>query len=173
MSRISIQRKAKPLHDENSDWRRKAFEIGSSISTSISIETPPLSPQAKATEQSKQYRTMFSASLLRTTARRLPAAAITTIKQWVPLVRPFATSTARPFTILGVQQIALGSTDKAGMDKLWIDIFGLKVESTHRLEKENVIEDILRVGAAKSPFAVEVDLMQPIDPDKSPKVSSA
>jgi lactoylglutathione lyase len=108
---------------------------------------------------------MFSASL-RTTARRLPAVAV---KKWTPL-RTLVTS-PRPFTILGVQQIALGSTDKAGMDKLWIDIFGLKAESTHRLEKENVIEDILRVGAAKSPFAVEVDLMQPIDPDKSPKVS--
>ena len=54
---------------------------------------------------------------------------------------------------------------------MWQDIFGLKAESTHRLEKENVVEDILKVGAAKSPFVVEIDLMQPIDPNKSPKVS--
>lgn len=54
---------------------------------------------------------------------------------------------------------------------MWQDIFGLKAESTHRLEKENVVEDILEVGAAKSPFVVEIDLMQPIDPNKSPKVS--
>jgi len=79
-----------------------------------------------------------------------------------------SSSGSRPFKVLGVQQIALGSTDKQGTNKLWHDIFGLQPESSHRLEKEN--EDILRVGAAKSAFAVEVDLMQPIDPEKSPKV---
>ena len=55
---------------------------------------------------------------------------------------------------------------------MWQDIFGFKAESTHRLEKENVVEDILKVGAAKSPFVVEIDLMQPIDPNKSPKVNN-
>ena len=34
--------------------------------------------------------------------------------------------------------------------------------------KENVDEDILQVGV--SPFQVEVDLMQPLDESKSPKV---
>lgn len=80
------------------------------------------------------------------------------------------TTSDRPFRILGVQQIAIGSTDKEGQSKLWKDIFGFEAESTHRIEKENVEEDILRVGASKSPFAVEIDLMQPIDPGKSPKV---
>lgn len=37
-------------------------------------------------------------------------------------------------------------------------------------EKENVDEDILRCG--KGPMAVEVDIMQPLDPNKSPKVNS-
>jgi lactoylglutathione lyase len=35
-------------------------------------------------------------------------------------------------------------------------------------QKENVDEDILRLG--KGPLAVEVDLMQPLDAAKSPKV---
>ena len=85
-------------------------------------------------------------------------------------VYSFSTVTTRPFQILGVQQIALGSTDKDGMTALWQDIFGLKPHATKRIEKENVEEDILKLGAAKSPFVVEIDLMQPIDPDKSPKV---
>lgn len=38
------------------------------------------------------------------------------------------------------------------------------------IQKENVDEDILRLGASNSPWAVEVDLMQPIDPTKAPKV---
>lgn len=37
-----------------------------------------------------------------------------------------------------------------------------------RSEKENVDEDILRLGAG--PLAVELDLMQPIDPTRAPKV---
>ncbi|KAI9992617.1 hypothetical protein PInf_018060 [Phytophthora infestans] len=41
-------------------------------------------------------------------------------------------------------------------------------EGSFRSEKENVDEDILQCG--KGPFAVEVDIMQPIDPDKAPKV---
>ncbi|CAB9527130.1 Inherit from NOG: Lactoylglutathione lyase [Seminavis robusta] len=111
---------------------------------------------------------MFSAAL-RSGLRRLPA---TTKFAFSKVVAPsFSTApSTRPFQILGVQQIALGSTDKTGMDKLWGDIFGLKPESNFKSEKENVDEDILRLGAAKSPFAVEVDLMIPIDPEKSPKV---
>jgi len=78
------------------------------------------------------------------------------------------TPVQRPFRILGVQQIAVGSTDKAALRHLWIDLFGLKVEGTFRSERENVDEDIAIAGAG--PFAVEVDLMRPIDPDKRPKV---
>lgn len=40
----------------------------------------------------------------------------------------------------------------------------------HEQQKENVDEDILRIGAPGSPWTVELDLMQPIDPSKSPKV---
>ncbi|HEY5920996.1 MAG TPA: VOC family protein [Kofleriaceae bacterium] len=72
--------------------------------------------------------------------------------------------TARPFKILGVQQIAIGGPSKDALRHLWIDLFGLAQTGTFRSERENVDEDILEVGG------VEIDLMQPIDPDKKPKV---
>ena len=77
-------------------------------------------------------------------------------------------SSERPFKILGVQQIAIGSTDRSGLAKLWHDIFGLKVQHSVKIEKENVDEDILQVGLPQ--FPVEIDLMTPLDADKSPKV---
>lgn len=76
--------------------------------------------------------------------------------------------TARPFTVLGVQQIAVGGPDKQALRRLWIDMFGLTQTGTFRSESENVDEDITTTGTG--PFAVEVDLMQPLDPDKRPKV---
>ncbi|HEY2736662.1 MAG TPA: VOC family protein [Polyangiales bacterium] len=74
----------------------------------------------------------------------------------------------RPFRILGLQQIAVGAADKGALRKLWVDMLGLQVESTYKNEKENVDEDIAVLG--HGPTRVEVDLMQPIDPDKRPKV---
>ncbi len=74
----------------------------------------------------------------------------------------------RPFKILGVQQIALGAPDKSALRRLWVELFGLEVTGTYRSEKENVDEDILVAGAGAG--AVEIDLMQPLDPEKSPKV---
>ncbi|MCC6646596.1 MAG: VOC family protein [Polyangiaceae bacterium] len=76
--------------------------------------------------------------------------------------------TARPFKILGVQQIALGAPDKSALRRLWVDLFGLEVTGSYRSERENVDEDILVAG--EGPGAVEIDLMQPIDVEKSPKV---
>lgn len=70
----------------------------------------------------------------------------------------------RPFRVLGVQQIAVGSDDKARLRRLWIDLLGLEPKGTYRSERENVDEDIADCGG------VEVDLMQPIDPEKRPKV---
>jgi lactoylglutathione lyase len=52
--------------------------------------------------------------------------------------------------------------------RFWVDTLGVERASTYRSEKENVDEDVLRLG--KGPFAVEVDIMQPIDANKSPKV---
>ncbi|TGK00250.1 VOC family protein [Leptospira langatensis] len=74
----------------------------------------------------------------------------------------------RPFKILGVQQIAVGGEDKQKLKKFWVDILGLENVGTYRSEKENVDEDILRMG--KGAYAVEVDIMEPVDASKSPKV---
>ena len=74
----------------------------------------------------------------------------------------------RPFRVLGIQQIAVGGTDKQRLRGLWADIFGLRTEGQFRSETENVDEDILAIGAG--PFKVEVDLMQPLDPERKPAV---
>jgi lactoylglutathione lyase len=74
----------------------------------------------------------------------------------------------RPFKILGIQQVAIGGLDKAKLAGFWIDVLGLEKTGSFQSERENVDEDILQIGAG--PTAVEVDIMQPIDPDKKPKV---
>ncbi len=74
----------------------------------------------------------------------------------------------RPFKILGIQQVAIGGESKENLNRFWIDIMGLTKTGDFKSEKENVDEDILRIG--QGPYAVEVDIMQPIDPNKSPKV---
>jgi len=74
----------------------------------------------------------------------------------------------RPFKILGIQQIAIGGTDKARLKTLWVDLLGLSVKSTFVSERENVDEDICELGHGV--HAVEVDLMQPLDIDKKPAV---
>jgi len=74
----------------------------------------------------------------------------------------------RPFKVLGIQQVAIGGTDKLRLQKLWVDLFGLQVTGTFRSERENVDEDICTLGAG--PFKVELDLMQPLDPDRKPAV---
>ncbi|MEY4481921.1 MAG: hypothetical protein RIQ84_1083 [Pseudomonadota bacterium] len=77
-------------------------------------------------------------------------------------------SSAKPFKILGIQQVAIGGPDKTKLQKLWVDMFGLEVTGTFKSERENVDEDICAMG--KGPYKVEVDLMQPIDPEKKPAV---
>jgi hypothetical protein len=75
----------------------------------------------------------------------------------------------RPFAVLGVQQIAIGCAERAPLHRLWTEIFGLEPTQTGiTIASENVVEDILVVGRGKT--AVEIDLMTPIDPEKSPKV---
>jgi lactoylglutathione lyase len=74
----------------------------------------------------------------------------------------------RPFRILGIQQIAIGGPDKARLRTLWVEMFGLAIKDTFRSERENVDEDICALGIG--PHAVEVDLMQPLDPEKKPAV---
>jgi lactoylglutathione lyase len=74
----------------------------------------------------------------------------------------------RPFRILGLQQIAVGATDKQRLRRLWVDTLGLTPTGNYRSERENVDEDIavLGTGAAR----IEVDLMQPLDPAARPAV---
>ncbi len=75
---------------------------------------------------------------------------------------------ARPFRVLGVQQVAIGARDKGALRKLWLDTLGLPLVAEKRMERENVDEDITAAGVG--PFRVEIDLMQPIDPEKKPAV---
>ncbi|MEN9879923.1 MAG: hypothetical protein RIQ55_569 [Pseudomonadota bacterium] len=74
----------------------------------------------------------------------------------------------RPFKILGVQQIAIGGPSKEKLRTLWVDMLGLEITGNFVSERENVDEDITTMG--KGPFKVEVDLMQPLDPEKKPAV---
>ncbi len=76
--------------------------------------------------------------------------------------------TSRPFRVLGLQQIAIGAPDKSGLSQLWTEMFGLKLVGTYRSDRENVSEDILLLGAGTG--TIEVDLMEPLDQERSPKV---
>ena len=69
-----------------------------------------------------------------------------------------------PFKVLGIQQIAIGNEDKSKLLKFWNELLGLNITGSFRSEKENVDEDILRIG--KGSLAVEVDIMQPLDINK-------
>jgi lactoylglutathione lyase len=74
----------------------------------------------------------------------------------------------RPFKVLGIQQIAIGGPDKQRLRRLWVDMLGLEVTGNFVSERENVDEDICAIGVGA--LKVEVDLMQPVDPDKKPAV---
>ena len=88
---------------------------------------------------------------------------------------------SRPFKVLGLQQIAVGSLeeDKSSLRHLWIDILGIPKVDSFRSTMENVDEDILCLGPRSnigikkdesSSLSVEIDLMSPIDPNAKPKV---
>jgi lactoylglutathione lyase len=74
----------------------------------------------------------------------------------------------RPFKVIGIQQIAVGGLNKSRLRALWIDTLGLTPAGSFQSENENVDEDIATLGAG--PFKVEVDLMQPLDPERKPAV---
>ena len=56
------------------------------------------------------------------------------------------------------------------MRRLWVDMLGLEVTGHFRSERENVDEDICSMG--QGPFRVEVDLMEPVDPQGKPAVQA-
>jgi lactoylglutathione lyase len=74
----------------------------------------------------------------------------------------------RPFRVLGLQQIAIGGLDKGALTGLWTGLLGVDKVGDYVSESENVDEDILKLGSGV--HAVEIDLMQPLDPERSPKV---
>lgn len=74
----------------------------------------------------------------------------------------------RPFRVLGIQQVAIGGPDKQRLRTLWVDMLGLQDTGRFVSERENVDEDICAMG--QGVFRVEVDLMQPLDPEKKPAV---
>mmetsp|Transcript_33785 Transcript_33785/g.52619 ORF Transcript_33785/g.52619 Transcript_33785/m.52619 type:complete len:208 (-) Transcript_33785:1717-2340(-) len=83
--------------------------------------------------------------------------------------RAFLSSGSKPFRILGIQQIAVGAETKDEMLKIWQGQFGLQKYGDFKSEKENVDEDILKVG--RGPLGtVEIDIMAPLDKNRSPKV---
>ena len=77
-------------------------------------------------------------------------------------------STERPFRVLGLQQIAIGGLDLGALRRLWVDTLGVEKAGEYTSESENVQEDILRLGSGE--HEVEIDLMQPLDPESRPKV---
>ena len=77
-------------------------------------------------------------------------------------------SAGRPFRILGLQQVAIGGLDKQRLRSLWIDVLGLELKSSFISERENVDEDICALGTGA--HAIEIDLMQPLDPSRTPAV---
>ena len=79
-------------------------------------------------------------------------------------------SSSRPFSILGLQQVAVGGTSKQALRRLWVDLLGLESRGSFSSEAENVDEDICQLGVGAA--TVEVDLMQPLDQDRRPRVDS-
>jgi len=78
------------------------------------------------------------------------------------------TTTDRPFRVLGIQQVAIGGLDLSALRTLWIDTLGVTKVGEFESEAENVREDILQLGTGA--HAVEIDLMEPLDPASRPKV---
>ena len=75
----------------------------------------------------------------------------------------------RPFRILGVQQIALGALDKQPLIEFWGVLLGLEQRGSYESASENVSEAIFEIGIGAS--SVELDLMQPLDANKKPRVN--
>jgi lactoylglutathione lyase len=75
---------------------------------------------------------------------------------------------ARPFRILGVQQIALGAPDKQPLIEFWCGLLGLPLRAHFESALENVSEAILEIGVGAA--RIELDLMQPLDASAQPKV---
>jgi lactoylglutathione lyase len=74
----------------------------------------------------------------------------------------------KEFSILGIQQIAIGGLSRQPLLHLWSELFGLSIEGEFSSETENVRETVLTIGSDH--HKIELDIMEPIDPDRSPRV---
>jgi lactoylglutathione lyase len=66
-----------------------------------------------------------------------------------------------------MQQIAIGGPDRARLHRLWVDLLGLPSRGEFRNETENVDGELVTIGVG--PFAVDLNLLEPIDPERSPQ----
>ena len=125
---------------------------------------------AHLTRTRTRTRTHTSA-MLAAAARSASIASLSSRAAPARLLSSASAAATKPstFRVLGLQQIAIGHLDKKELSALWQGAFGLEKVGEFKSEKENVDEDILILGP-KGPLQVEVDLMQPLDADKSPKV---
>jgi len=73
----------------------------------------------------------------------------------------------RPFRVVGVQQVAVGALDRSRLHRLWVDLLGLPSRADFRNEIENVDGELVTIGAG--PLAVDLNLLEPIDPHRSPR----
>ena len=55
----------------------------------------------------------------------------------------------RPFRVLGLQQIAIGGTDKSSLSRLWVDFLGLTPAGNFRSERDTSLLHSSRKPAAK------------------------
>ena len=60
--------------------------------------------------------------------------------------RGLAEAARRPFRVLGLQQVAIGALNKQPLSALWEGVLGVEKTGTYQSERENVDEDILRLG---------------------------
>ena len=75
--------------------------------------------------------------------------------------------TARPFKVLGVEQIAIGGLDLNALRALWVDTLGLEPAGTFHNESENVEGMIAFAGSG--PTRVSMNLLKPLDANRSPR----
>lgn len=117
---------------------------------------------------SRSFSSSFISSLSSVTASASVSAAAVSSSFRSFSTQSSSSSSSRPFRILGLQQIAVGSSSKSSLSRLWVELFGLTKLSTFSSVTENVNEDILQLGRGAG--AVEVDIMEPLDVNKTPKV---
>lgn len=77
-------------------------------------------------------------------------------------------SAPRPFRVLGLHHVAVGAPSKERLRTLWVDLLGAEPRGNFVSERENVDEDICALGLGER--AVELDMMQPLDAERSPAV---